>query len=205
MLRLNEPMLSEWKSCDGDNTKLLDYDLNENSKILELGGYDGTWIKKIISRYNPFVYVIEPVPLYYNNLKKEFSSNRKFNIMDVAVSENPGSGTIYLNSDSTSVHVKKGKPIEIKLETIEKILDNFGADVIDLIQINIEGEEYKLLENLLESGNIARFKNLQVQFHIGMPDYERRRDLIQEGLIKNGFVKNFDFPFIWEGWSKFEN
>jgi hypothetical protein len=22
------------------------------------------------------------------------------------------------------------------------------------------------------------------------------------GLLENGFINNFDFPFIWEGWGK---
>lgn len=202
MLSLNTSILEEWKSCNGDNTKLIDYDLNSESKILELGGYDGTWIRKIISKYDPHVFVIEPVPHFFNRVESEFSINPKFKISNVGVSEKNGEGKIYLNGDSTSIHVDNGNSIDIKLQTMEKILEEFGIEYVDLVQINIEGEEYPLLERLIKNGTINRFKNIQVQFHIGMENYESRRKDIQSGLLENGFINNFDFPFIWEGWGK---
>lgn len=202
MLRLNESMLNEWISCNGDNTKLINYDLDEKSKVLELGGYDGTWIRKIISRYNPHTYMIEPVPSYFDSINAEFGGNDKFHSMNVAVSSKSGEGEIYLNNDSTSIHVKEGKMVNIKMETMENILSYFQLDEVDLLQVNIEGGEYELLENLISNGLIDKFKNIQVQFHIGMPDYENRRSNIQNGLTSRGFIKNFDFPFIWEGWTR---
>jgi FkbM family methyltransferase len=202
MLSLNIPLLEEWKSCDGDNTKLINYNLNSESKVLEIGGYNGTWIRKIISKYDPHVFVIEPVPHFFDQIKSEFSINPKFKISNVGVSEKNGHGKIYLDNDSTSAHVTNGNPVDVKFETMEKILDDFGLDQVDLIQINIEGEEYSLLERLIKNGTINRFKNIQVQFHMGMDNYMTRRKNIQLGLIENSFHNNFDFPFIWEGWSK---
>jgi diketogulonate reductase-like aldo/keto reductase len=85
---------------------------------------------------------------------------------------------------------------------MEEILESFEIKYIDLLQINIEGEEYRLLEKLISNGLVNRFKNIQVQFHTGIEDYEARREKIKDGLVKNGFLLSFEFPFIWEGWAK---
>jgi FkbM family methyltransferase len=202
MLGLNLSIIESWKSCDGDNTNLINYDLNQDSKILELGGYNGTWIRKMISKYDPFVFVIEPIPSFFQNIRNEFSSNPKFKILNVGVSDESRDGIMYLDNDSTSEHVSNSNPINVRFETMSRILEKFEIEDVDLLQINIEGEEYDLLEDLIKTGVINKFKNIQVQFHMGMDNYISRRDTIQSNLTANGFIKNFDFPFIWEGWSK---
>jgi FkbM family methyltransferase len=202
MLKLNFPLVKEWFEVDGDNTKLLEYDLDQNSKILDLGGYSGVWIDKMIDKYDPFVYVIEPVDYFYNHLNIRFSSNPKFKSLNVGVAKESHDGIIYLDNDSTSMHVKNGNAKKVRFETIENILESFELDEVDLLQINIEGEEYELLETLISNGMLSKFKNIQVQFHMGMQDYDQRRKNIQTGLIKNGFTLLFEYPFIWEGWGK---
>lgn len=202
MLELNLSIIESWKSCDGDNTNLINYDLNQGSKILELGGYNGTWVRKMISRYDPFVFVIEPIPAFFQNIKNEFSENPKFKILNVGVSCESRDGVMYLDNDSTTEHVSNDSPINVRFETMSNILEKFGIEDVDLLQINIEGSEYDLLEDLIKTGTINKFKNIQVQFHMGMDNYDVRRDLIHANLKENGFAKKFDYPFIWEGWSK---
>jgi hypothetical protein len=55
---------------------------------------------------------------------------------------------------------------------------------------------------MLETGDINKFKNIQVQFHLGVENDIIRRNNIREGLIKNRFEINFDYPFVWESWKK---
>jgi FkbM family methyltransferase len=199
MLGLNTAGLDEFYSSNGLN-KLSDYNLTEESKILELGGYDGTWIGKMIGKYNPRVYVIEPIKEFHDEIKSKFSQNNKFNILNVGVSDFSHEGFIYLNGDSTSTYEENAKKRTASFKTMEEILAMFGLDSVDVLQINIEGEEYKLMENMLTTGVIKKFKNIQIQFHTGISDYEVRRNKIQDGLKENGFVSSFEYPFIWEGW-----
>lgn len=199
MLGLNTAGLDEFYSSNGLN-KLSDYNLTEESKILELGGYDGTWIGKMIGKYNPHVYVIEPIKEFHDEIKSKFSQNNKFNILNVGVSDFSYEGFIYLNGDSTSTYEENAEKRTASFKTMEEILAMFDLDSVDVLQINIEGEEYKLMENMLTTGVIKKFKNIQIQFHTGISDYEVRRNKIQEGLKENGFVSSFEYPFIWEGW-----
>lgn len=72
--------------------------------------------------------------------------------------------------------------------------------VVDLIKINIEGGEYDLLEHLLSSGMVKRFKNIQVQFHEDViPKAEARMRKIHDELSKTHRV-TFQKIFIWENW-----
>jgi len=58
------------------------------------------------------------------------------------------------------------------------------------------------LENMLETGSINKFKNIQIQFHMGIEGDVERRNKIRAGLQNNGFKNKFDYPFVWESWYK---
>jgi len=109
-------------------------------------------------------------------------------------------GLIYLNGDASSSNLTTGKPIDVEFCTIETILNRFNISEVDLIQINIEGDEYLLLEHMIETGTIKKFKNIQIQFHLGIENDAERRNKIREDLISNNFKIKFDYPFVWESW-----
>ena len=49
---------------------------------------------------------------------------------------------------------------------------------------------------------INKFKNIQIQFHLGIENDKERRNEIQKNLILKGFKNKFDYPFVWESWEK---
>ena len=155
-LTLNPQEIQKWFRDKGDETHNLNYELNEDSVVIDLGGYTGVWGQQIINKYNPNLYIIEPVPSFFNGMVNKFSDNDKVRLLNVGV----------------------------------------------LIQINIEGDEYPLLESMLETGSINKFKNIQVQFHLGIKDDINRRNKIREGLVNNGFKIKFEYAFVWESWTK---
>jgi hypothetical protein len=65
----------------------------------------------------------------------------------------------------------------------------------------LEGEEFPLLENMIDTGSILKFNNIQVQFHTFIEDALEKRNNIQKGLEKNNFKKLYDYPFVFEAWS----
>jgi hypothetical protein len=107
-----------------------------------------------------------------------------------------------MSGDGTSSNLANGESINVKFNTIDTIMEKWNLNEVDLIQINIEGDEYPLLEHMLETGSINKFKNIQVQFHLGIENDVERRNKIRDGLTKNGFKNNFDYPFVWESWGK---
>jgi len=200
---LDEKELYRWIKDNGDLTHNLNYDLNENSNVMDLGGYTGEWANQIINKYNPNVYIIEPVEEFYNGMINRFTLNDKVHLLNVGIGVENKTGTIYVDEDvTTTLFIENGEAINIEILTMDNILNKFGVGEIDLLQINIEGDEYPLLEHMLSTGTINKFKNIQVQFHLDVENCSVKRDNIREGFIANSFKNKFDYPFVWEGWTK---
>jgi FkbM family methyltransferase len=132
----------------------------------------------------------------------KFSNNNKVSLLNVGVGIENKNGIILMGGDGTSSNLTTGEPINVQFNTIETILEKFKLEEVDLIQINIEGDEYPLLEYMLKNGSINKFKNIQIQFHLGVDNDIKRRNDIRDGLTKNNFKIKFDYPFVWESWSK---
>lgn len=178
------------------------HDLNSDSKIIELGGYTGRFIQSMISRYDPYIYVIEPVSQYYIELLDKFSNNKKINILNCGISAVAGESIIFKDNDGSSRYLPTSNSEKIHLVTMKDLFDTWKLDEVDLLQINIEGDEYEILNYLLDTDMIRKFKNLQIQFHHIDDDSEDNRRSIQQRLIDNGFVSVYNFDFIWEKWKR---
>lgn len=203
-LTLNTQEITRWFKDQGDYTHNITYDLTEESIIMDLGGYNGAWAQQMIEKYNPYVYILEPVNKFYDSMINKFLNNKKVKLLNVGVGVEDTDGVIFMDGDGTSSNLVSGESINVKINTVDTILKKFNLSNIDidLIQINIEGDEYPLLENMIEVGSIKKFKNIQIQFHLGIVNDIERRNNIRKGLIENGFELNFDYPFVWESWRK---
>ena len=201
-LTLNKEEISKWFRDRGDYTHNITYDLTEESVVIDLGGYTGVWAKQIIDKYNPNVYLLEPIKEFHDGMVNKFKDNPKVKILNVGVSTENKNGILYFSADGTSSQPLSNNSIEVKFNTMESVLDNWGLTEIDLLQVNIEGDEYPLLENMIDTGLISKFKNVQIQFHYGIENDVRRRELIQNGLREKGYEIKFNYPFVWESWRK---
>jgi len=197
--------ISEWFRDNGDQTHILNYDLNENSKVMDLGGYTGVWIEGVLNKFNCNAYVIEPIKDFYDVMVEKFKDNNKVNLKMVGVANENKNDTIFLHGDESTTHTKNdGKEVEVTFETMDKILKDWDLMDVDLLQINIEGEEYLLLEYMLENDLVKHFKNIQIQFHYIGLDYDviTRRENIQKGLMDKGFTQTYNYEFVWESWKR---
>ena len=53
-LTLNPQEIQKWFRDKGDETHNLNYELNEDSVVIDLGGYTGVWCQQIINKYLNF-------------------------------------------------------------------------------------------------------------------------------------------------------
>ena len=209
MIRQDIGSLNQWFADNGDYTHNINYELNNDSVVIDLGGYYGLWIDEILKKNNPNIpniILVEPVPEFYNHLVTKYENYEKIKVMNVGVStdKNEATKTLYVSSDgsSTNFNINVKSVIQIKTMPIDKILSDNNINQVDLLQINIEGDEYGLMEYMIESNTIDKFKNIQIQFHLGIDNDIERRNIIQKNLVSKGFKNKFDYPFVWDSWEK---
>lgn len=188
-----------WNRDNGNYTHALNYPLNEDSIIVDLGAFHGVWASQIIEKYNSNVFLFEPVKEFYDYLVNKFQNNPKVKVFNYGIATDHRMDTLYLRGDGTSKYLTGGNAVVVEFISVEKMFELIGTDKIDLAQINIEGEEFPVLEKIIENKTINKFNHLQIQFHTFIENAETRRENIQKGLSES-FDKMFDYPFVFEGW-----
>jgi FkbM family methyltransferase len=190
-----------WERDKGDEIKIIDYPLDSTSQVIELGGFTGVWSKKIIDKFNPNLIIVEPIPQFVNELKRNFGNNPKVNIEGVAISTSNKTINLYVKGCATSeTNVVSKRVVSVESYDINYFISKYNLSKIDLIQINIECEEYPLIMNWIETGFLKNVKYLQVQFHTFCENYEKKYELIFQGLKDIGFEINYKYDFVWESW-----
>jgi FkbM family methyltransferase len=188
-----------WVNAKGDQTHRIDYPLLENSVVVDAGGYQGGWTETIWEKFRPNIHVLEPLNSYYYKIEERFRSKEKIKVYNYGLSSKEGDFLLNLDNDSSSIY-KPGSDVEkVKMKTFKLFLEESGIDQIDLMKINIEGAEYELLEDIIEKGLQKRIKNIQVQFHVFIPDCNERRRKIRESLSETHEC-TYNYDFIWENW-----
>lgn len=199
LLSKHDQQVLHWKKIRGDQTLRLDYNLNNHSVVLDLGGYEGQWASDIFSKYLCLVYVFEPVPLYAKNIKKRFNLNNKIRIYNFGLSSANKVINLHLSDDGTSEFKSNGKVVKGKLVDFLEFIKKKKIEKIDLMKLNIEGGEYDLLDYIIKNGCITNIKNLQIQFHRFVPDAKSRMLNIQAQLKKTHKL-TYHYEFLWENW-----
>ncbi|MBI3807276.1 MAG: FkbM family methyltransferase [Nitrospirae bacterium] len=193
--------LARWHRVNGDATLRLDYPLSETSIVLDVGGYEGNWCAQIATRFNPNIFVLEPVPSHYKALAERFASNPRVKVYNFGLSGKSETQTLSVLADGSSVFRAGANQIRVELVDICAFIERTQIDEIDLIKINIEGGEYPLLARMLETGVVKKCKDIQIQFHDFVPDAELLRQRITQQLEKT-HDRTYDYFFIWENWRR---
>ncbi len=199
-ISLQKRRVAPWFKANGDKTFRLEYEeLNQDSVVFDLGGYEGQWASDIFSKYCSNIFIFEPSKPFSDKIKKRFSSNPKVKVFDFGLSNKTYTTELALAGNASSVFKESNLKEEIELISAMEFFKMHKIEKIDLIKINIEGGEYDLLEYLIYEQLIERFKNIQIQFHDFIPDAVERMKAIQKDLNKTHHL-TYHFEFVWENW-----
>lgn len=196
--------LKSWRNAKGDETYRLNYDLNRDSLVFDLGGYEGQWASDIFLKYCCRIYIFEPVLEFANNIEERFENNKKISIYKFGLGDKSKIAKISFNKDSSSLYSTGTIYQNVKIVRAVDFLKENNINKIDLMKINIEGGEYDLLEDFIQSGVIKKISNIQVQFHNFIPSAKTRMHKIQKELRKT-HVLTYQYRFIWENWQIKQN
>lgn len=198
---MNLSIVNKWFSDNGDLTHRLNYNINSESIVFDLGGYQGLWTKQIFDRYNCNVYVFEPVPHFADSIQEMFKIHDKIKVFNYGLSDETKELDIFINGDSTSFNIESKNKVRCKVRSIVDFLNESNIHEIDLMKINIEGDEFPLLQKLIQHGLVTMVKNIQVQFHSFVPNSYELRKQIQEKLAKTHKI-TYNYEFVWENWER---
>lgn len=179
-----------------------EFDLNTNSVVYIVGGYKGIttefisqlYAPRLIRAYEPQDWafkVLQEVAMAYTNIEAYH-----YALGDVSASMDMGEwGTdacSFVNTGSGSREHGNGTmvPIEWTMQDQERI---------DLMMINCEGYEFKLLPYMREKGLLGKVRALCIQWHLDLtPELtEERMDQEIANIGMDGYILEFDERPSW--------
>lgn len=194
--------IGKWFALGGDEKYILKHNLNGQSVVFDVGGFTGVFSDSVIIKYDPEIYIFEPVEKYYAILCEKYKSNKKAHIFKFGLADKTYEDKINLLDDKTSVFGSSESKESVKITDINTFFQEHPEIVkVDLMSINIEGGEYALLTRLIDTGLIAKIDFIQVQFHKVVENYAALRESLVSKL-KQTHTQKFSFPFVWDGFEK---
>lgn len=186
----------------------LNYQLDADSIVVEVGGWRGDWAAKIAELYNPWILVFEPIREYYEACLQRFKGNGKVAVIPEGLGAADTRLTIAKMEEASSLFLDAktvmGEKFRSLTETESIEIDDAAyalPPVMDLLSLNCEGAEFLILPRLLGSGRIRSCANVQVQFHQFMKNAEVDRNLIRAGLSAS-HEESWCVPWGWESWRR---
>lgn len=197
-------IIDQWFWARGDETYRLNYSLSDKSLVFDLGGYKGEWAQKISHRYQSRIFIFEPVSSFQQVIAEKFSANPNIQLFPFGLGGKTRKDIIFLNDNGSSMYKASGhEHEEIIIVGIEQFFEEHRVERLDLMKINIEGEEYPLMETILLNNLHLKICNIQVQFHPWIDGAVEKRNRIRQALAKTHQL-TYDFPFVWENWQLIE-
>lgn len=200
LLSDRERAIEEWKAS-GMERRRLEYDLDERSVVVDVGGYEGQWASDVFARFRCTVHVYEPVAEFAGRIRARFGQNPQIVVHDFGLAGRTRADRIYRRDVGSSVFGSGGDSEPIRLVRAADAFAEAGIEHVDLIKLNVEGGEYELLEHLLDDGWISRIRHLQVQFHDNVPEWRERLASLRARLEETHELE-WRHELVWESWRR---
>ncbi|MAA98025.1 MAG: hypothetical protein CMN87_20315 [Stappia sp.] len=193
--------IKRWKWARGDEHLLLDVPLDADSIAIDAGFYQGSFATRAVARGCGRVLAFEPAPDFCEAAASLVKGLDGVELECAGLSGFNGTAElVYDNDGSSTQRGIEGRRVEIRLRRASEVVAGAGQD-INLLKLNIEGDEYPVLEDLIETGTIRNVRTMMVQFHLIDETSRSRYAAIAEHL-RDTHVLTWRYPFVWERWDR---
>lgn len=184
-----------WFAASGDYTHRIYYpELNENSRVIDVGGYVGDWANVIHFWWKCTVDVYEPFTEFSEHIQNRFFDNDKINVYPYGLLDTQLETQMQNAGDATK-RSEEGQ--YTRFESIDTVFTD--PRPVDLMKINIEGDEFPVINRMIETGDISKVKNLQVQVHWFAENVEQRyEELVAKLALTHELT--YHYQWVWENW-----
>lgn len=156
--------------------KLYSEIIKNNGVVFDVGARDSNL--PLINENADYI-LFEPIKYNYNNLVNRFSGIDNIKIINEALSDKEEVTTIFLESESINKRINfnyiwryvkpervvNGEQEIINCNTLKKYIDDNNITKIDLLKIDVEGYELKVIKGLYEHINIV--DNIVFEYSVG--------------------------------------
>ncbi|MEN8119141.1 MAG: FkbM family methyltransferase [Bacteroidota bacterium] len=144
--------------------------LNENSVVYSFGiGYDVSFDLAIINNCDLKIYAFDPTPksiewVKNQNLPKQFIL-KEYGLADFdgKAKFHPPENPDYISATILERPTTENEAYKVDVKSLITIMRELGHDKIDILKMDIEGGEYTVIENIINSG--IKPTQLLVEFH----------------------------------------
>lgn len=135
------------------------------------------------------MFLIEPLPLFINALKKNFGHLENIQILAYALSDKSGTDYLYLNSETSvldaTLQESGNEKITIETKTIDELFFEKGIS-INYLKADVEGFEEKLILGALNTIKDSKPKIVITTYHKGQ-DYKRLIQILKTVVPEYNF------------------
>ncbi|TNE68475.1 FkbM family methyltransferase [bacterium] len=186
------------------------FNLSENSISLDLGANVGR-VTQEMADSGATVYAFEPNPFAFAKLQKRFENNPKITCLNKAILDSEITIPLYFHelSDQDELtystgsslldfkgNVLKEKRVDVNTVDLAKFIKQLNSD-IDLIKMDIEGVECKVINHLIDTGAIYRVKQMLVETHDHkIPELKEETDLLRRRIKDLGLQEKINLNWI---------
>jgi FkbM family methyltransferase len=174
--------------------------IQPSDAVLVLGGYLGDSVQRWLDISVSRIFVVEPVNEYFEKLKLRFGDHPRVELFQFAIGDKNGITQIYVDGLKSGANAASDSVQSSKLIAADEFLTHLGVKPT-IIEINIEGGEYPVMQNLLDSKMISDIKTLIIQFHRFTYQNESHRGEIRAKLSAT-HKEMYCYDWVWERWDK---
>jgi FkbM family methyltransferase len=174
--------------------------------FIDVGANVGVFSDGIINaRRDCQCYLFEPIPEYYDYCVKKYKDNKRVIVENYALGDVCEESKIYMDKKNlgwNTVIESMTNPlmakIQIKMIKFDDYVDEIGLNNIDLLKIDVEGAEYRVLSGMKKTLSGLDKKPIifcEIGWGSKMHPYWHEECEVFEWLFQNGY-KRFDYNAI---------
>lgn len=136
------------------------YSKNKHRIVFDIGAFQGEYSKMLADIIpSARIYSFEPNPHSYQIAKETLAAYKNVQLINTAISDTAGEGILYdLKQNEGSCYASLHKDVvedsasgavsafSTKLDTVDNLMNELGIDSLDLLKIDVEGNELQVME-----------------------------------------------------------